>query len=97
MYVGTLFTLRVSLDRDADIVCVVQDATLTRCFGVDKKIIDCNWEYLSTLRTLNAPHEPMPRLKDLLEYLAAPEAEHLWLLFDIKVGGNLVWKLVMSE
>lgn len=27
----------------------------------------------------------MPRLKDLLEYLTAPELDDIWLLLDIKV------------
>ena len=63
----------------------LQDATLKRCFGKDEKIIDCDWSYLKTLRTLKEPHEPMPRLKDLLEYLASPGLEDIWVLLDIKV------------
>ena len=62
----------------------VQDPTLKRCFGQDEKIIDCSWEYISQQRTRAAPHEPMPRLKDLLEFLASPGLEHVWLLLDIK-------------
>lgn len=64
----------------------MQDATLRRCFGVKKKVIDCDWAYLKTLRTLKAPHEPMPRLVDVLEYLRQPGREHIWALLDIKVG-----------
>ena len=63
----------------------VQDANLKRCFGKDEKIKDCTWEYISQQRTLAAPHEPMPRLKDLLEFLASPGMEKVWLLLDIKV------------
>ncbi len=37
------------------------------------------------MRTLKEPHEPMPRLKDLLEYLATPGLEDIWVLLDIKV------------
>ena len=48
-------------------------------------VIDCDWEFLSKQRTLRAPHEPMPRLIDLLEYLAEPGKESIWLLLDIKV------------
>lgn len=48
-------------------------------------MIDCDWEYLSTLRTLAEPHEPLPRLSDLLEYMAEPGNEHVWVLLDIKV------------
>ena len=62
-----------------------QDATLKRCFGVDKKIIDCKWEYIRTLRTTREPAEPMPRLKELLEYLVSPGLEEIWVLLDIKV------------
>ena len=62
-----------------------QDATLKRCYGDDRKIIDCDWKFLSKQRTLQAPHEPMPRLRDLLEYLASPGREEIWLLLDIKV------------
>jgi hypothetical protein len=61
---------------------------LKRCFGVDKKIIDCDWEFISGLRTHREPHEPMPRLLDLLEYLAQPAMMQIWLLLDIKVGFN---------
>lgn len=64
---------------------LVQDANLKRCFGKDEKIIDCTWEYISQQRTLVAPHEPMPRLKDLLEFLASPGMETVWVLLDIKV------------
>lgn len=64
---------------------IMQDATLKRCFGKDEKIIDCTWEYISQQRTLAEPHEPMPRLIDLLEFLASPGLEHVWLLLDIKV------------
>ena len=63
----------------------MQDATLKRCFGKDEKIIDCSWDYISQQRTLTAPHEPMPRLEDLLEFLASPGLENIWLLLDIKV------------
>jgi len=62
-----------------------QDATLKRCFGTDEKIVDCDWEYLKTLRTLEEPHEPMPRFKDLLEYLVSPGLEDIWVLLDVKL------------
>ena len=65
-----------------------QDATLKRCFGEDKKIIDCDWNYLKTLRTLREPHEAMPRLKDLLEFLTTPGLEEIWVLLDIKLDNN---------
>ena len=71
---------------DGDGIDGSQDATLKRCFGEDKKIIDCTWEYLSKQRTIKAPHESMPRLKDLLEYVASPGLEDIWIMLDIKVG-----------
>lgn len=64
---------------------MTQDATLKRCFGKDDKIVDCDWDYVSQQRTLQKPHEAMPRLCDLLEFLASPGFENIWLLLDIKV------------
>ena len=58
---------------------------MKRCYGKDDKIIDCDWDFLSEQRTLKPPHVPMPRLKDLLQYLASPELEDIWVLLDIKV------------
>lgn len=66
-----------------------QDATLKRCFGVSSKIIDCDWNYLRTLRTLREPHEPIPRLKDLLKFLTTPGLEEIWVLLDIKRDNDL--------
>lgn len=57
-----------------------------RCYGIKKKVADCDWEYLRTLRTLQAPHEPMPRLVDVLEYLRQPGRDNLWIVLDIKVA-----------
>jgi phosphatidylglycerol phospholipase C len=59
---------------------------LKRCFGKNEKIADCDWSYLSSLKTLQEPRQGMPRLLDLLEYLAQPDLESIWLLLDIKVG-----------
>ncbi len=61
-----------------------RDLSLKRCFGVDSKIADCDWSYLSTLQTVREPEQPLPRLSDLLEYLSQPEQEHIWMLLDIK-------------
>lgn len=77
----------IHLTKD-DVVVLSHDATLKRCFGRDEKIIDCTWDYISELRTLAAPHEPMPRLKDLLEFLASPGLEDVWLLLDIKLDND---------
>jgi hypothetical protein len=51
-----------------------------------EKVLDCDYEFISKLRTLKAPHEPMPRLVDLLEYLAQPGLEDIWVMLDIKVS-----------
>ncbi|KAL8783039.1 MAG: hypothetical protein Q9213_004936 [Squamulea squamosa] len=73
----------VHLTKDA-VVVLSHDSTLKRCFGKPDKIIERDWSYISEQRTIQAPHEPMPRLFDLLEYLAAPGNEKTWLLLDIK-------------
>lgn len=62
-----------------------QDASLKRCFGIEARIRECSWEYLSTLRTEAEPHEPMPRLKDFLQWLVQPEMQDIWVVLDIKV------------
>ncbi|KAL2871236.1 uncharacterized protein BJX67DRAFT_370024 [Aspergillus lucknowensis] len=59
-------------------------------------IADCDWEYLSKLRTLGESREAMPRLVDLLSYLSEPEQEHIWLLLDIKVAATLRSTLSLS-
>ncbi|KAL8747575.1 MAG: hypothetical protein Q9190_000559 [Brigantiaea leucoxantha] len=74
----------VHLTKDG-VVVLSHDATLQRCFGKEDKIIDRDWSYIREQQTTRAPHEPMPRLKDLLEYLASPELGSIWLLLDIKV------------
>ncbi|KAA8907554.1 PLC-like phosphodiesterase [Sphaerosporella brunnea] len=74
------------LTRDG-VVVISHDATLKRCFGVDRKIIDCDWEEIKTLRTLKEPGQPMPTLREVVEYLATSEleAKGVWLLLDIKI------------
>ncbi|OTA96431.1 hypothetical protein M434DRAFT_55933, partial [Hypoxylon sp. CO27-5] len=71
------------LSKDG-VVVLSHDASLKRCFGEDSKVRDHDWSYLSTLRTLRKPAQPMPRLLDLLEYLNQPGSEHMWLMLDIK-------------
>ncbi|WPG99088.1 Hypothetical protein R9X50_00189700 [Acrodontium crateriforme] len=77
----------VRLTRDG-VVVLSHDPTLMRCFGVEKKISDCDWEYISGLQTLKEPHESMPRLLDLIEFLAQPDAASIWLQLDIKPDIN---------
>ncbi|KAK0643052.1 PLC-like phosphodiesterase [Cercophora newfieldiana] len=75
------------LSKDG-VVVLSHDATLKRCFGLDQKIADCDWSYLSTLKTVREPQQNMPRLSDLLEYLAQPGLESIWVLLDIKVDDD---------
>ncbi|KAL7824150.1 PLC-like phosphodiesterase [Trichoderma gracile] len=78
----------VHLSKDG-VVVLSHDPSLKRCFGVDLLIKDCTWSYLSSLRTVQEPHEALPRLVDLLEYLVSgPETENIWLLLDIKIDDN---------
>ncbi|KAF4304528.1 Glycerophosphoryl diester phosphodiesterase [Botryosphaeria dothidea] len=81
----------VHLSKDG-VVVLSHDPSLERCFGRKEKIIDCDWEFLSTLRTkakAGQPSEPMPRLSDLLEFMTKPGNENLWVLLDIKRDNNL--------
>ncbi|KAF2157694.1 PLC-like phosphodiesterase [Myriangium duriaei CBS 260.36] len=75
----------IRLTRDG-VVVLSHDPTLKRCFGVDKRIADCDWDYISTLRTVKEPHEPMPTLKDLMGFLSQSTLKHIWLLLDVKVS-----------
>ncbi|PNP53108.1 hypothetical protein THARTR1_06318 [Trichoderma harzianum] len=75
----------VHLSKDG-VVVLSHDPSLKRCFGVNLLIKDCTWSYLSSLRTVKEPHEPLPRLVDLLEYLVSgPETDKIWVLLDIKI------------
>lgn len=62
-----------------------QDQSLKRCFGVNKNVSRCDWEYLQTVTMVQEPHERVPKLTDLLEFLAQAENEHLWAFLDVKV------------
>lgn len=64
------------------------DPTLQRCFGMPGRVVDYDLAFLKTLRTLRAPHEPMPTLAELLDVLARPGSEHVWLLLDIKIDND---------
>ena len=77
----------IHLTKD-DVVVLSHDATLNRCFGKDEKILDVDWSYIKELRTMAEPAQPMARLVDLLEYLAAPERENIWVMLDIKVRSS---------
>ncbi|KAJ5791134.1 uncharacterized protein N7518_008145 [Penicillium psychrosexuale] len=79
--------LDLHISRDG-IVVLSHDASLMRCYGIKKKVSECDWEYLKTLRTIQAPHEPMPRLADVLEYLRQPGRENFWMLLDIKLAND---------
>lgn len=65
-----------------------KDATLTRCFGVRKKIASCDWEYIETLRSIRTPHLGMPRLRDVLELLNEERMQKTWCVLDIKMDDD---------
>ncbi|KAL2131914.1 hypothetical protein VTI74DRAFT_4441 [Chaetomium olivicolor] len=77
----------VHLSRDG-VVVLSHDPTLKRCFGLPDKIIDCDWSYLRTVKTIQEPHQRMPRLLDLLEWLTQPGLESMWVLLDIKTDDD---------
>ena len=77
----------VHLTKD-DIVVLSHDKDLKRCFGQKEILKDCTWDEIKDLRTLAEPHVPMPRLRDLLEYLTQPELEEIWLLLDVKLDND---------
>jgi glycerophosphoryl diester phosphodiesterase len=76
-----------------EVVVLSHDPGLKRCFGVDRKIKDCSWEEVRECRTVGngdgkGKGEPMPRLKDILEYLAQSGLEDIWLMLDIKLSND---------
>ncbi|KAI1649067.1 PLC-like phosphodiesterase [Daldinia loculata] len=71
------------LSKDG-VVVLMHDPKLKRCFGDDSKVKDHDWSYLSKLRTVREPPQPMPQLVELLEYLNQPELQHVWIMLDIK-------------
>ncbi|EAW11732.1 glycerophosphodiester phosphodiesterase [Aspergillus clavatus NRRL 1] len=74
--------LRISKDG---VLVLCHDRSLERCFGVKRFVDECTWAELAVLRTLQAPHAPMPRLVDLLGWLASDAGKALWVLLDIKL------------
>ncbi|KAL1592851.1 gamma-tubulin [Paraconiothyrium brasiliense] len=77
----------IHLSKDG-VVMLSHDKDLKRCFGRNEKLLDCNYDFLSKLKTLKEPHQSMPRLIDLLEYLAQPGLEEIWVLLDIKLDND---------
>lgn len=77
----------IHLTKD-DVVVLSHDPNLKRCFGREEKIIDCDWSFLAQLKTTRAPHTTMPRLRDLLEYIAQPDLQEKWILLDIKLDND---------
>lgn len=71
-----------------DVVVLSHDATLKRCFNLPDKIADLTWRELQHLTTRQHPHDPLPRLSDLLTLLAEPANAHIWLLLDIKISNE---------
>lgn len=77
----------IHLTKDG-VVVLSHDATLTRCFGRPEKLVDLDWKELKDLKTTAEPKQHMPCLSDLLEYLASPGLEDLWVLLDIKLDND---------
>ncbi|KAI1824300.1 PLC-like phosphodiesterase [Xylaria intraflava] len=75
------------LTRD-DVIVLSHDGTLQRCFGNSTKVRDLTWTEISQFRTVEAPHQPMLRLVDLLEFLDQPGREDIWLMLDIKTDDD---------
>ncbi|KAI1177205.1 PLC-like phosphodiesterase [Nemania sp. FL0916] len=71
------------LTRDG-VVVLCHDESLQRCYGNKAKVRELDWNEIKQLRTLREPHEPMPRLVDLLAYLDEPGLQDIWLMLDIK-------------
>ncbi|OJJ42829.1 hypothetical protein ASPZODRAFT_20105 [Penicilliopsis zonata CBS 506.65] len=74
----------VHLTRDG-VVVLSHDPSLERCFGVKKRVSECEWAEVAGLRTLQSPHERMMRLSDLLDYINQTD---VWILLDIKVDDD---------
>lgn len=81
-----------------EIIVLSHDANLKRCFGEDIKIADKTWDEIKDLRTIQKPHERIPRLADLLQYLAEEGREHVWVFLDIKLGNDAddIMRLIAS-
>ncbi|KAI5295442.1 hypothetical protein KEM52_001387 [Ascosphaera acerosa] len=72
------------LTRDG-VVVLNHDKTVKRCHGVDRRVRDCDWAFVASLSSLAPPHVGIPRLADLLAWLAVPEREHVWLYLELKL------------
>jgi glycerophosphoryl diester phosphodiesterase len=77
----------VHITKDG-VVVLSHDNTLNRCFGRPEKIIDCDWSFIAPLLTTEEPKQHMPRLSDLLAFLATEERKDIWVLLDIKLDNN---------
>ncbi|RMY70519.1 hypothetical protein D0863_05732 [Hortaea werneckii] len=71
-----------------EVVVISHDPTLKRVFGRQERIIDLTWKEIEDVRTTDPPHERMPKLSDLLEWLAEPGNEEIWCLLDIKLDND---------
>lgn len=70
------------------IVVISHDPTLSLFGYPSKKIADLSWVELQEMRTIAAPHEPMPKLLDVLEFLLKPGLEGIWVLLEVKVSAD---------
>lgn len=81
-----------------DVVVLSHDMNLKRCFGRDEKIADKTWDEIKDVRTIQEPHERMPRLADLLTFLAEEGNERIWVFLDIKLDNDAerIMRLIAS-
>ncbi|KFA62393.1 hypothetical protein S40285_06239 [Stachybotrys chlorohalonatus IBT 40285] len=78
--------LETDLHLSSDgVVVLTHDGNLKRTFGVDRKVNEVDWEFISGLKSVREPHLGLPRLLDLLQWLAQPGREKTWVLLDIKM------------
>ncbi|RVD81679.1 uncharacterized protein DFL_009531 [Arthrobotrys flagrans] len=84
----------IHLSKDG-IAVLSHDASLKRCYGIQGNVIDYDWEFLKTLRTVKEPHVPMPRLSELVQFLDHPENKHIWLILDIKTD-NIAEDVILA-
>ncbi|TKA26479.1 hypothetical protein B0A50_05316 [Salinomyces thailandicus] len=77
----------VHITKD-DVVVISHDETLKRVYGRQDKIIDLTWKEIEDVRTVEPPHERMPRLCDLLTWMAEPGNERIWCMLDIKLDND---------
>ncbi|GMM38579.1 phosphatidylglycerol phospholipase [Saccharomycopsis crataegensis] len=80
---ATTIELDLQLTKDNQIV-ICHDSTTDRVFDKSVNIHNSTFAEVMQLRTLKEPHESMPSLANLLNWIQKPENHGLKLMFDIK-------------